>query len=322
MLVTCVAYQNGRRLADIPLEAVKEYTREHPDTFVWVAIKDPAPGEVEALQEKFDLHTLAIDDARHGHQRAKIDEYGHSLFIVLRIMEMSDLELLNGEVSVFIGAQHVISIRRGTKLGFADVRHRCEEEPDLLRNGPVFVLYALMDAVVDRYFPVVEALSAEIEGIEQRIFAGRTTRTQIEALYGMKCKLLEVDHAARAMLEVTSKLHGGRVPQICTGMQEYFRDVHDHLLRLSHSIEGLGAMVTTGISVNLSLIALQQGETTKQLAAYAALAAVPTLIAGVYGMNFEHMPELSWLTGYPMALGLMAGVDAILFWKFRKTGWL
>ena len=321
MLVTCVAYQRGRRLADIPLKAVRDYLHD-PDTFVWVAMKDPAAGEVEQLKDEFDLHALAVEDATHGHQRAKIDEYGHSLFVVLRIMEMNDLELLNGEVAVFIGAQYVISVRRGTKLGFSDVRRRCEEEPELLRHGPVFVLYALMDAVVDRYFPVIEALSNEIEGIEQRIFAGHTTKAQIEALYGMKCQLMEVDHAARAMLEVTSKLHGGRVPSICSGMQEYFRDVHDHLLRLNHSLEGLRDMVTTAIAVNLSLIALQEGETTKQLAAYAALAAVPTMIAGIYGMNFQHMPELQWLTGYPMAVGGMFLIDLVLFWKFKKTGWL
>lgn len=321
MLVTCVAYQNGQRLADLTIDQIREYTSK-PDCFVWVALKDPEPGEVEGLQHEFDLHPLAVEDASHGHQRPKLEEYGHAIFVVLRIMEMNDLELLTGEVSVFVGAQYIVSVRRGTKIGFADVRRRCEEEPTLLRHGPVFVLYALMDAVVDRYFPVVEALSNEIEALEERIFAGHTTKTQIEALYGMKCRLMEVDHTSSAMLEVTSKLYGGRVPSICSGLQEYFRDVYDHLLRLNHSVEGLRDMVTTAISLNLSLITLQEGETTKQLAAYAALAAVPTMIAGVYGMNFEYIPELQWAAGYPMALGLMVGADFFLFMRFRKTGWL
>lgn len=321
MLVTCVAYQHGRRLADIPVTQIREYTGK-PDCFVWVALKDPTQAELDAMQEEFDLHPLAVEDASHGHQRPKLDEYGHDMFVVMRIMEMDKLEVLTGEVSVFVGAKYVVSVRRGTKLGFADVRKRSEEEPELLAHGPVFVLYALMDAVVDRYFPVIEALADEVENIEERIFAGHTTRTQIEALYGMKTKLITVDHAASSMLEVTSKLHGGRVPHICSGLQEYFRDVYDHLQRLSHSVEGLRDMVTTAISVNLSLIALQESENTKRLAAYAALAAVPTMIAGVYGMNFDHMPELQWVGGYPMAIGLMFGLDVFLFLRFKKTGWL
>lgn len=321
MLVTCVAYQHGRRLADIPVAKIREYTSQ-PDCFVWVGLKDPAPGELEAMQVEFDLHPLAVEDASHGHQRPKLDEYGHDMFVVMRIMEMDKLEVLTGEVSVFVGAKYAVSVRRGTKLGFADVRRRCEEEPELLAHGPVFVLYALMDAVVDRYFPVIQALADEVENIEERIFAGHTTRTQIEALYGMKTKLMTVDHAAASMLEVTSKLHGGRVPHICSGLQEYFRDVFDHLQRLSHSVEGLRDMVTTAISVNLSLIALQESENMKRLAAYAALAAVPTMIAAIYGMNFDHMPELKWIGGYPMAIGLMVVLDTVLFFRFRKTGWL
>jgi magnesium transporter len=321
MLLTCVAYEHGRRLAEIPFTEIHNYT-SRPDCFVWVALKDPAPAEMEALKTAFDLHPLAVEDASHGHQRPKIEEYGHSIYVVMHILEMNGGEVVQGEVSVFVGPQYVVSVRRGAKLGFADLRRRSEEEPELLQHGPVYVLYALMDTVVDRYFPVIDALSQEVEGIEERIFAGHTTRVQIEALYGMKCKLMTVDHAAGSLAEVASKLHGGRVPHICTGMQEYFRDVGDHLLRLNHMIDSLRDMVTTAISVNLSLIALTEGENTKRLAAYAALAAVPTMIAGVYGMNFEHMPELSWVSGYPMAISLMVFFDVLLFFRFRKTGWL
>lgn len=321
MLVTCVAYQNGRRLADIPLNDVRGYMSK-PDCFVWVALKDPENGELETLQKEFDLHPLAVEDASHGHQRPKLDEYGHSLYVVLHILEMNGAELVKGEVSIFIGPRYVVSVRSGAKLGFADVRQRSEAEPELLRHGPAFVLYALMDTVVDRYFPVVDALSEEIEGLEQRIFAGHTTRVQVEALYGMKCKLMTLDHAARSLLEATSKLHGGRVPHLCTELQDYFRDVYDHLLRLTHAVDSQRDMVTTAISVNLSLIALQESENTKRLAAYAALAAVPTMIAGVYGMNFTHMPELNWTAGYPLAIAAMVALDAILYFRFRRTGWL
>ena len=179
-----------------------------------------------------------------------------------------------------------------------------------------------MDAVVDRYFPVIDALEVELEQIEERIFAGGAARTQVEALYGIKQKLVTLKHAVGPLLEGTSKLHGGRVPQVCAGMGEYFRDVYDHLARLNQSIDAIRDMVTMAMSVHLSLSTMQENETTKRLAAYAALIAVPTMIAGLYGMNFENMPELRWNLGYPVALLTMAVIDVYLFYRFRKTGWL
>jgi magnesium transporter len=179
-----------------------------------------------------------------------------------------------------------------------------------------------MDNVVDRYFPVIERLAAEIEEVEERIFAGHTTRAQIEALYSLKRKLLTLDHAAQPLVEVAGKLHGGRVPPICAGLQDYFRDVYDHLLRLRQSIDNLRDTVTTGITVNLSLITIQENEVTKRLAAYAALVAVPTTIAGVYGMNFDNMPELQWRWGYPATVATMVLIDAYLVYRFKKAKWM
>jgi magnesium transporter len=176
--------------------------------------------------------------------------------------------------------------------------------------------------VVDRYFPVVGSLTAEIEEIEERIFSGQTTRAQIEALYSLKRKLMMLDHATQPLLEVTQKLHGGRVPPICASLQDYFRDVQDHLLRLKQSIDNLRDMVATAISVNLSLITIQENEVTKRLAAYAALVAVPTMVAGVYGMNFANMPELQWQYGYPVALASMVLIDLYLVYRFRKAKWM
>ena len=276
-----------------------------PDCFVWVALKDPDAAELAALQEEFGLHELAIEDAQKGHQRPKIDEYGSSLFIVMHLIEQNGAELQTGEVAVFVGPQYVISARRDAQLGFTEVRRRCEQEPELLKHGPAYVLYALMDTVVDRYFPMLDALTEEIEEIEGRIFAGQTTRVQIEALYSLKRKLMTLDHATVPLLEVAGKLYGGRVPPICSGLQDYFRDVSDHLLRLKQSIDNLRDMVATAISVNLSLITIQENEVTKRLAAYAALVAVPTMVAGVYGMNFNNMPELQWRYGYPAAVASM-----------------
>jgi magnesium transporter len=320
MLVNCVAYENGEKVADLPLEEIRGYLKG-PGSFVWVALKDPAEGELQVLQEKFSLHELAVEDASHGHQRPKMDEYGSSLFIVLHVIERSGDELSQGEVAIFVGPGYIVSVRRNAQLGFADVRRRCEQEPELLRHGPAYVLYALMDAVVDRYFPVLEALAEEAENIEERIFKGQNTRAQIEALYGLRRKLMLLDRATGPLLEVTGKLHGGRVPPICSGLHEYFRDVYDHLIRLKQSIENLREMATTVMSVNLSLITINENEVTKRLASYAALVAVPTMIAGVYGMNFDNMPELGWRWGYPLALGSMVIIDLYLVYRFRKAGW-
>ena len=321
MIVNCVAYHRGQRLADIPLTEVRTHL-DRRDCFVWVALKDAEPAELALLQQEFNLHELAVEDAQHGHQRPKIEEYGSSLFVVMHLIEPVGTDLQTGEVAIFVGPQYIVSVRRDAQLGFTDVRRRCELEPELLQHGPAYVLYALMDNVVDRYFPVIDKLSAEIEEVEERIFAGHTTRAQIESLYSLKRKLMTLDHATQPLLEVAGKLHGGRVPPICAGLHDYFRDVYDHLLRLKQSIDNLRDMVTTAISVNLSLITIQENEVTKRLAAYAALIAVPTLIAGVYGMNFVHMPELGWLYGYPWAMGWMIGIDLYLFFRFRKAGWL
>jgi magnesium transporter len=321
MIVNCVAYQNGLKLADIPFTEIRNYLSK-PDCFVWVALKDPEAVELEVLQNEFGLHDLAVEDARHGHQRPKMDEYGRSLFVVLQIIDVEGNELNSGELAIFAGENYIVSVRHGTLHGFTDVRSRAELEPDLLRHGPAFVLYALMDAVVDRYFPVIDALTEEIDGIEGRIFSGETTRASIEALYGLKRKLMVLKHAADPLLEVTVKLHGGRVPALCSGLQDYFRDVHDHLVRLNQSIDNLRDMATTVISVNLSLITIQETEVTKRLAAYAALLGVPTMVAGIYGMNFRNMPELSWIFGYPLVLAIMVGIDVYLFYRFRKANWL
>ncbi|MBM3780072.1 MAG: magnesium/cobalt transporter CorA [Acidobacteria bacterium] len=321
MLVNCVAYRDGERVADIPLHQIRS-TLDQSNSFVWVALKDPDDEELRTLEDEFDLPELAVEDARHGHQRPKLEEYGQALFVVLHVVERSHDEVTHGEIAIFVGPTYIVSVRRDTEAGFADVRRRCELEPELLRHGPAYVLYALMDAVVDRYFPVLDALTEEAEDIEELIFNGQNTRAQIEALYLLKRKLMLLDRAISPLLEVTGKLHGGRVPPVCAGLDDYFRDVFDHLLRLKQSEENLRDMTTTVMSVNLSLITIQENEVTKRLAAYAALVAVPTLIAGVYGMNFEVMPELQWRWGYPAALAAMGLIDAYLVYRFRKAGWL
>jgi len=326
MLISCVAYQNGRKLADIPSADISEYV-SRPDCFVWVALFEPSVEELDEMAEEFSLHELAVDDARHGHQRPKIEEYGDSLFAVLHTVEReqgpdgSD-ELVTGEVDLFVGANYVLTVRHRTHVGFAAVRARTEREPELLRHGSGYVFYAVMDNVVDRYFPVIDALETELEKIEEQIFERNAARSNIESLYALKQKLMILKHAVDPLMEATGRLYGGRVPQICTGMSEYFRDVYDHLHRIHASLEGIREMLTTAIQVNLGMISLSESEVTKKLAAWAAIIAVPTMVAGIYGMNFKNMPELEWTFGYPLSIAVMVIADVYLYYRFRKGKWL
>jgi magnesium transporter len=321
MLVNCVAYQDGKKLADIAKEDISEYVKR-PDCFVWVALKDPDPAELEEMREEFDLHELAVEDAHSGHQRPKIEEYGDSLFAVLQTVEPKDDDLSVGEVDIFVGPNYILSVRRNSERGFADVRARSEREPELLKHGAAYVFYALLDKVVDRYFPVLDALETELEAVEEQIFVKNAARSNIEKLYGLKRKLMTLKHAVDPLMEAVGKLYGGRVPMICAGMGEYFRDVFDHLQRLHATIEGIRDMQTTAIQVNLGMINLNETEVTKKLAGWAAIIAVPTLIAGIYGMNFKNMPEYDLPYGYPLAMIAMVVVDVGLYLWFKKIRWL
>lgn len=321
MLINCVAYQDGKKLHDIPIEAISDYV-ERPDCFVWVALRDATPEELSEMQHEFCLHELAVEDARRGHQRPKIEEYGDSLFAVVQTVELSGDELLLGEVDIFVGENYVLSSRTHSSQGFLGVRARAEHEPHLLKQGSAFVLYALMDAVVDRYFPVVEALETELELIEDRIFDQGSERDNIERLYQLKRKVMVLRHVVAPLMEAVGKLHGGRVPALCRDTQEYFRDVHDHLYRINASLDTIRDTIGTAIQVNLSMVAIDESEVNKRLAAWAAIFAVFTAFAGIWGMNFKWMPELEWHYGYPAAVAVMFGVCGYLYYLFRRSGWL
>ncbi len=321
MLINCVAYQEGKKLSDISIAAISDYL-EKEDCFVWVALCDAEPEELLEMQGEFNLHELAVEDAQRGNQRPKIEEYGDSLFAVVQSVEMSGGELNIGEVDIFVGRNYVLSSRTKMSQGFLGVRARAEREPHLLSQGAAFVLYALMDAVVDRYFPVVAQLEAELEVIEARIFERGSERSNIESLYALKNKVMTMRHAVTPLLDALGKLHGGRVPAICIDTQEYFRDVHDHLHRINASIDTIRDTITTAIQVNLSMVAINESEVNKRLAAWAAIFAFFTAFAGIWGMNFEFMPELKWHYGYLFALTFMFSVAGYLYYRFRKSGWL
>ncbi len=325
MLINCVVYQNGRKFADIPVADISEYVTR-PDCFVWVALFQPEAAELDEMAAEFGLHPLAVEDAHRGtsgrRSRSTRPRCSPSCRRSSRCRRIRRPVCSSARSRSSSAPNYILSVRHRSQKGFAEVRARSEREPELLRHGSGFVFYALMDTIVDRYFPILDALESELEGIEEQIFVRNTARSNIEALYALKQRLVVLKHAVDPLMEATGKLYGGRVPQTCTGMQAYFRDVYDHLHRIHATIEGIRDMLSTAIQVNLGMISLSESEVTKKLAAWAAIIAVPTMVAGVYGMNFENMPELKWTYGYPIAIAVMVVIDVWLYLRFKKTRWL
>ncbi|TAL00473.1 MAG: magnesium/cobalt transporter CorA [Rhodospirillaceae bacterium] len=321
MLINCIAYQDGTKLADLPVAEINAYVNR-PDCFVWVALKDATDEELEQMRLQFGLHELAVEDAHLGHQRPKVEEYGESVFTVMHLIEPEEHDLHVGEIDVFVGPNYILSVRNRSKQTFMGVRDRCEREPQLLKHGSGFVLYALIDAVVDRYFPIIDGLETELEEIEKHIFTKGSARSNTERLYTLKQKVMVMKHAVMPLTEAVGKLYGGRVPKVCAGTQDYFRDVYDHLIRMNTTIDTIRDTIVTAIQVNLSMVAIEDNEVTKRLAAWAGIFAVATALAGVWGMNFKNMPELEWEYGYPFALGLIATACFILYRRFKRAGWL
>ncbi|HEY1608937.1 MAG TPA: magnesium/cobalt transporter CorA [Paraburkholderia sp.] len=325
MLINCAAYQGGKKLTDIPIADISDYLQK-PECFVWVALKEPDAGEMTAMKEEFGLHQLAIEDVMNGNQRPKIEEYGDTLFAVLHTIELDDDgEIIAGQVNVFAGSNFVLTVRHRAQQGFHDVRQRCEREPELLKQGAGFVLYALIDSVVDRYMPVIESFGNEIDALEDRIFQKHphtVARQIIEDLYSLKRRLVILQHHVAPLVDAVGKLIGGRIPAVCSGLQAYYRDVYDHLVRVTHQIDGRREMVVTAVQVNLGMISLAENEVTKRLGSFAALFAVPTMIAGIYGMNFQYIPELHFRFGYPLCIAIMIFIDLVLFVMFRRNNWL
>lgn len=322
MLINSAVYDDGRVVAEPALDHVCEALGRQSG-FVWIALKDPSDEELDLLQRELSLPPLAVEDARKGHQRPKLEEYGDILFAAMHLLETGPDGLEVGEVHVFVGARFVVSVRHRSAQGFLGVRGRAEREPELLRQGPGYVFYALMDAVVDRYFPHMDAIEAELETLEATMFQPRQDRQAVvQQLFGLKLRLATLRHAVTPLLEVSSKLHGGRVPGACKPLQDYFRDVYDHLLRIQASLDAARETIIAATQVNLTLVTIDESHVTKRLAAWAAIFGASTALAGIWGMNFEAMPELKWAWGYPMALGVIGLVSSALYWRFRRLKWL
>ena len=323
-VVNAAAYAAGCKVRDVAIGEIGDVLRE-ADQFVWIGVHEPDEALLRALQQAFGLHDLAVEDALRAHQRPKLEEYGESLFVVLRTAQLErdgGCQVAFGETHVFVGPRYVLTVRHGPSLSYTEVRTRCESTPSLLRKGPGFVLYALMDFVVDHYFPIVDALEDELGGLEDAIFGGTFTPATTERIYDLKRDLVGLKRAVSPLVEVCNRLVRFDVKLIPEDARLYFRDVYDHVIRINETIDNLRELLTTALEANLSLISVRQNEVMKRLGAWGAIVAVPTLIAGVYGMNFEFMPELHWRWAYPVAGGVMVAACAALYARFKRAGWL
>jgi magnesium transporter len=322
-LVSCVAYAAGRRVGDVELENVTDALKQ-PEQFVWVGLREPSEQLLRRVQQAFGLHDLAVEDALRAHQRPKLEQYGESIFVVLRTVrrnrERRSIDW--GETHIFLGPNYIVSVRHGPSLGYADVRARCESTPLLLSRGPGFVLYALMDFIVDQFFPIIEALEDELETLEERIFGEKFSRATTEQIYELKRELLEIKRAVSPVVDICNRLVRFDLALIPDDTRPYFRDIYDHAIRINERVDTLRELLTTALEANLALISVAQNEDMKRLAGWAAIIAVPTMIAGLYGMNFEIMPELHWWFGYPLAVAVMAGLCGYLYVRFKRSGWL
>jgi magnesium transporter len=322
-LVKSVAYADGLRVGEVAIPDISEVLKQ-PRRFVWVGLHEPDEEMLAEIQKEFSLHDLAVEDAARAHQRPKLERYGDSIFVVLRTAHIDPAtgEIDYGETHLFVGANYIVSVRHGPSLPYDEVRTRCEATPDLLAKGPGFVLYALMDFIVDQYFPLVDTFEDKLEALEDHIFRQTLTRETTERIYQLKRDLLEVKRGVAPLVDIGNRLVRADVTLIPDDARVYFRDVYDHAIRINEMIDTLRELLTAALEANLSLISVSQNEAMKRLAGWAAIIAVPTMIAGIYGMNFKFMPELDWFLGYPVTMAVMLGVCAFLYYKFKSSGWL
>jgi len=323
VIVDCAHYRDGRRQNEGPLPLEEAAHRcIGGGEFVWVGLKEPGADELARVGEMFGLHDLALEDAGNAHQRPKLEDYEESLFIVLRTARYDDAreEVDFGEIHLFVGSGYVIAVRHGEASELGTARQRLEARPDLLEAGPAAVVWAIVDRVVDDYAPVVEGIENDIEEVEDEIFGRRADATQ--RIYFLKREVIEFHRAVAPLLGPLAGLeHGARV-EVSDELRRYFRDVHDHARRVDEQVLGQRELLTSILEANLALLGVQQNQVVRTISAWVAIIAVPTFLASIWGMNFDHMPELATGWGYPAALGLMAVAVVCLFVFFRRIKWL
>jgi magnesium transporter len=322
MIVDCAVYEDGCRCAgDLPLAEAGEAA--HRDgSFVWIGVFEPSEEEFDAVRREFALHELAVEDAIKAHQRPKVELYGDTVLAVLKtvryVEDADDLE--TGEILLFVNRDFLVTVRHGHSR-LHDVRLQIESRQDLLRRGTGAVLYAIVDHIVDEYEPVVQAVEVDIQQVEHDMFSPERTNPA-ERIYTMEREVLDLHRAITPLAPGIDRLARGQYELIHTELRPYFRDVHDHLLRVNGRIEAFRDLLSSALQANLAQATVRQNEDMRKISAWVAIFAVPTGVAAIYGMNFKHMPELHWALGYPAVLTLILVICALLYWRFRRSGWL
>lgn len=321
-IVNCVAYADGQRVADVNLSEVGNYLNKE-NQFVWIGLYEPSEDLLSRVQQRFQLHELAVEDAHTAHQRPKLEQYGDSIFVVLRTAQMNKEKHTEfGETHFFVGNDFIVVVRHGSSIPYTDVRARCEAAPEHLRKGQGFVLYAVMDFIVDLYFPVVHELELELQSIESRIFKEKPSRQTTENIYDLKAELLEVKRAISPLADICNRLMRFDIKCIAEETRPYFRDVYDHVMRINEMVDNTRELLNSAMEANFSLLSIEQSEVSRKFAGWAAIIAVPTMVAGIYGMNFNFMPELHFRYAYYVVLGVTITVCIVLYRIFKKSGWL
>jgi magnesium transporter len=320
-LVASAVYAGGKRVCDIPVEQAREWSAR-AGHFVWIGLHEPEPELLARVQAQFDLHPLAIEDAAKAHQRPKLERYGDSVFIVARTAQLVDGHVGFGETHLFVGRGFLVSVRHGASTSYTTVRQRVEACPTVLAHGEEYALYGIFDFIVDNYMQVTEAIEEQVDAIESRVLTAKLRRDDVEQVYALRRDLLHMRNAVVPLVEVCRRLEHAEVLVIDPPMRPLFRDVTDHVRRVEEEINMLREVLAFAFEASLMWGQAEQTTTTRRLAAWAAILAVPTAVAGIYGMNFEHMPELKWEFGYFVVIGLIAAICVGLYAIFRRNEWL
>ncbi len=321
MIIKCAAYKNGELIGDVAIDNISDVITQ-PDTFIWMGLHEPEEALLTKIQEEFGLHHLAIDDARNASQRSKIEQYGDSLFIVVKTVQGDGSKIETGETHFFVGKNFLVSLRHGERTGYSSIRDHWENNPKLLKKGPGFVLYTILDFVVDRYRDTIIQFETEFDQLESDIFKGEFDRIAIAQFYDLKRRLLHLRSAAIPVEDICHQLmrfHDDIIPK---ELRVYFRDIQDHAAQVVTMTESLREMISSAIQVNLGVVAMIQNDVVKRLAGWAAILAIPTVIFSLYGMNFSAMPELHWRFGYPAVLAVTLACSVALYQKLKRSGWV
>ncbi|MFN8473962.1 MAG: magnesium/cobalt transporter CorA [Anaerolineae bacterium] len=321
-VVNSVAYSDGRRIGDVDIHCLGGVWP--PNVFVWIGLYEPSQALLQEVQAQLGLHDLAIEDAHQAHQRPKVERYGDGLFVVMRTAQMNPdaAEVEYGETHIFVGCHYLVSVRHGPSQSYSEVRARVEATPRLLRLGPGFALYALMDFIVDQYLPIIDALQEQIDLLEEQIFGTGYSRDTTTRIYHLQRELLQLKRVISPLIDLCNRITRFDQEVIAPEIHVYFRDVYDHVVRANEMVDTLRELLATALEANFSLISIHQNEVMKRFAGWAAIIAIPTMIAGIYGMNFEQMPELGWSYGYPAVISVTVTLCVALYLYFRHAHWL